>query len=250
MKNIGEAVYQLRGNLVSWRIALLIFVLFLLTFLSLVLFFTTREASLFQLLVTALSALLSIAFFSLFQSALLLLPEYKRPGELLHHSLRSFWKVILITLPVILVMVLFYLLINRIESNIKSEAEWIVKLLSTLRAIAFAFIFPLLLVLMWTSTVRSGIRSTVRQLHKLLLLSFSGRSLLLFSLGFLLFALLPWLILSIKTQVANDWLELALLLIRLIIAFMAFFIGWSFMTGKVSELVPKDLSKEAELESV
>jgi len=171
-------------------------------------------------------------------------------GFLLKRSLTSFWKLILISLPLIVLAILIAYLLGRAQNyfgqNINEPSitathtlaptantpparpiNWRVALFSTLRYLAFGLVLPLAAIHLWVATMRDGLGGAVRKTATLLSRAFAPQSVLIYIAGFLVFAVAPYFLLFRTTQSQHAWLELSFLVARLLVVFALTLFGWT-----------------------
>src|SRR5258705_592610 len=176
--------------------------------------------------------------------------EQLTAGSLLKRSLTSFWKLILISLPLIVLAILIAYLLGRAQNhfgqNLNEPAistthpmaqtastpparpiNWRVALFSTIRYLAFGLVLPLAAIHLWLATVRDGLIGAVRKISTLLSRAFAPQSVLIYIAGFIVFAVVPYFLLFRTTQSQHAWLELSFLVARLVVVFALTLLGWT-----------------------
>ena len=221
-----------------------------------------REATLPQVILTFLFAVAAPLLFFILQTMIASgsarpiakegASETEQPtaGFLLKRSLTSFWKLILISLPLILLAILIAYLLGRAQNhfgqNINEPAissthtlaqtpntpparpiNWRVALFSTIRYLAFGLVLPLAAIHLWLATARDGLGGAVRKIATLLSRAFAPQSVLIYIAGFIIFAVIPYFLLFKTTQSQHAWLELSFLVARLVLVFALTLLGWT-----------------------
>ena len=187
--------------------------------ITLYLFISTREATIFQILLTLLSIAVAPALFFLIQSISVTYPT----GKLSKVVIVSF-KLIIVSLPVIALTVFAVYKVNLI----------------TLRYLLIAVIAPLLAIQLWIATSNSGLRSLVKRLGQVLRKAFAPHSVLVYACGFLIFAVAPYLLLRKSISTERAWLEISLLTVRLAASAILMLVGWVTTVGAISILSRHD----------
>jgi hypothetical protein len=233
------------------RVAFLLLALYSSLLGVLYLFISTREASVLQVLLTLIFAALAPALFFILQAVVV----GHAQGEvkalvLLRRSLRDSCKLALISMPLILVAAISVYLLNRFQLrpsllfNLITPAwptiaagrllvpssrmwQWWPVLMATLRFMIFAILLPLSAIHLWSATLRDGLLPTLKRVHHTLAVAFTPSSLLTYTLGLTLFAIIPYFLLFGHTHAAKAWVELALLLARLLLIFLLTIYGWT-----------------------
>jgi hypothetical protein len=248
-----------RKVLSNWRAMLLLAIVYASLLAALYFFVAIREASIGQVVLTfALAILVPVLFFVL-QSMVASQTNEATAGSLLRRSLSSFWKLILITLPLIALAVLIAYLLgkaqNRFGVSVNDVAatssqrlaetvnrrpaarpiDWKVALFSTIRYLCFGLVLPLAAIHLWLATVRDGLGGAIRRIAKLLARAFAPQSVLIYIAGFLIFAVAPYFLLFRTTQTKHAWLELSLLVGRLVVVFALTLFGWTITVRALAE---------------
>lgn len=243
----------------NWKSALLIAIVYA-AFLGVLYFFViTREATFFQVALTFASAVAAPVLFFILQ-AMITADAGESSASLLRRSLRNFWKLVLITLPLIALAVLVAYLLGKAQAYFSSNAtdalaevprragplanardaakpiEWRGALLSTLRYLTFGLVLPLAAIHLWLATMQEGLGRAIRRIGANLARAFEPRSVLIYVLGFLVFGALPYCVLFRATSSKHAWIELSFLVGRLAIVFALTLFGWAITVRALSLL--------------
>jgi hypothetical protein len=263
----------------NWQSLLLIAVVYASLLAVLYLFVWVKEATYAQVTLTFASAVAVPLLFFVLQAMiasggardpqLVAQPPRESAGFVLKKSLSNFWKLLLITLPLIgLAILIAYLLgkaqgrwgqppqsalpsLHPMASANQTHAqpiEWRVALFSTIRYLAFGLVLPLAAIHLWLATVRDGLGGAIRRIAALLSRAFGPQSVLIYVAGFLIFAVAPYFLLLKTTQTKHAWLELVLLVARLAIVFALTLFGWTITVRALAEPLvnsPPDRANEA-----
>jgi hypothetical protein len=186
---------------------------------TLYLFISTREATISQLLVTLFSIAAAPALFFLLQS----ISVTYTSGNLRKLVILSI-KLFIVSLPVIGLIVFAAYKVN----------------MTTLRYLLIAVIAPLLAIQLWIATSNTGLRSLVKRLGQVLSKTFAPDSVLVYSCGFLIFAVAPYLLLRKSISTEHAWLEISLLTVRLAASATLMLVGWVTTVGAISILSRDD----------
>jgi hypothetical protein len=248
----------------SWRSMLLIAIVYAALLAALYAFIAVREASIAQVVATFALAIAAPLLFFILQSMIMRSiagANNVGVGSLLRASLASFWKLILITLPLIALAVLIaYLLAKaqaRLGSSIPETAQelprglteaardnakpidWKAALVSTVRYLTFGLVLPIAAIHLWLAAASEGLGPALRRIGNLLAKAFAPRSVLIYIIGFLVFAVAPYFLLFRSIPSKHAWLEIILLVARLGVIFALTLFGW-VITVKALALLPKD----------
>ena len=246
----------------NWQSMLLIAALYASLLALLYLFVSIKEATLPQVILTFMFAVTAPLLFFILQTMIASgsaqqvakettgEPEQLTAGSLLKRSLTSFWKLILISLPLIILGILIAYLLGRAQNyfgqNINEPAistthalsstpntpparpiNWRVALFSTIRYLSFGLVLPLAAIHLWLATMRDGLGGAVGKIATLLSRAFAPQSVLIYIAGFLVFAVAPYFLLFKTTQSKHAWLELSFLVARLLVVFALTLFGWT-----------------------
>ena len=187
------------------------------------LFVSTREATIPQLFLTmALVVVAPVLFFAL-QTISVSYPNGPLSRELIGNCLR----LMAVTVPVILMTALGAYGLSKVHS-------W-VTLATALRYLLIGVIAPLLAMQLWVATSNGGDRlfSTVR---KVVVKAFAPQSVVVYICGFLIFAIVPYVLITKSFGTERVWLEFALLMARLTASAVLILLGWVTTVGAISIL--------------
>jgi hypothetical protein len=249
-----------RATLRGWRGLLLLALLYFVPYACLYLFFSTGQATGLQLVLSGLTALVAplLLLVLIAATANFALPERQAAGAVARRGVRDSWKVLLLTVPVAaLGWLLFYLLgklqehLPKIEDapravvNATAESRptplyWQEALMSWLWIILFGVVLPLLAAHLWLAAARDGLKATLKGIHRVVARAFAPRAVLVYTLGFFVFALLPYFVLYTRTSVTNGWAELFMFGLRLAVAFVLTLVGWTITLGALARTTPPE----------
>jgi len=264
MKNamgaMGRASRDLQRN---WRGLVLCFGLYCGLLLVLYAFFATAEASLWQLLLTFLLATGAFGLFFILQTIGVSYTQREtQPIDLLRFSLRNFWKLILVTLPGIVLVGLAIYFVVRAENyllatghdsartatsavrgsarSLPHTAHWLEITLSALRFLLSFFFLPLVAIHLWIATVREGLGSALRNVGRLLRRALAPDAVLAYAIGCMVFGFIPYFLLFTRTHSNHPWAEMGMLGTRLALAGIFSFLGWMWTLGALTQMVNSD----------
>ena len=248
----------------NWRALLLVAIVYVLLLVALYFFVAVREASVAQVVLTfALALLAPILFFMLqamiangFSDA-----EAVSAGVVAKRGLTGFWKFIVITLPLIALAVLIVYLLAKYQSHLASVPDsatqlhpmtssrshetarapinWKGAALSTIRYLALGLVLPLAAIHLWLATARDGLIAATKRIGQLLARAFAPQSVLIYVVGFLVFAVVPYFLLFRTTPNKHAWLELVLLGVRVAAVFALTLLGWIITVKAIALLTSK-----------
>jgi len=251
----------------NWLALLILLVLYLALLGCFYLFISTREATVGQLLLTVVLGIAAPVLWFVIQGIAARYAGGERAGRLLTHSLGSFWKLVLIVLPLVLVigLAVYYLgsiEIKSVQETVRAVAAprraqppkpptatarpWQGVALSTLQYLLLCLVLPLASIQLWIEAARDGLKPAIKSAPRALGRAFLPRSVLTYAIGFVFFAVLPYFLVLKRTPVTNPWLDLSLLGTRLVLAVLFSLIGWVVTVGALSILSSRSAAVAAE----
>lgn len=256
-----------RHVFINWRSLLLAAILYASLLAALYFFVAVREASIAQVSLTFALAIAAPILFFLLQTMVANDCRESSVGSMVKNSLTNFWKLVLITLPLIGLAVLIAYLLAKAQNHFGNSAEalrplattakardaakpidWRAAMISSVRYLAFGLVLPLAAIHLWLATVREGLGLAIRKLNHHLSRAFAPQSVLIYMAGFLVFGVAPYLLLFRATPTKYAWLEISLLVVRLAIVFALSLFGWVITVRALSlfsTTPPNDPSNEA-----
>jgi cytochrome bd-type quinol oxidase subunit 1 len=212
------------------------------------------------LFVTGASALLApLLLFVVAAAGASFAVGHRNAGGLLRHTARSFPKVLLVSIPFVLLAVLSVYLLNKLERRVQlspeeranvedarraeaAEAEssassseaskpkppvrWKYLFVSALRLFVLGLFLPLAAMHLWLAAARDGLVSAFARFHRHIMRAFSARSVLTYGVGMIVFALVPYFLITKRTPFESNTLELAIFGARILLAFSLMLFGW------------------------
>jgi hypothetical protein len=191
-------------------------------------------------------------------------------GLLAKRSLTGFWKFIVVTLPLIALAILIVYLLAKYQSHLASVPDsatqlhplgassrthetarapinWKGAALSTVRYLALGLILPLAAIHLWVATARDGLIAALKRTGQLLARAFAPQSVLIYVVGFLIFAVVPYFLLFRTTPNKHAWLEIILLGVRVAAVFALTLLGWVITVEAIALLnkSPDPVANEA-----
>ncbi|HVF42132.1 MAG TPA: hypothetical protein VM936_03925 [Pyrinomonadaceae bacterium] len=247
-----------RATFRGWRGLLVVGALYLVLLACVYQFFSTGQATAWQLGLTGLTALAAplLLLVLVAATANFALPDRQAAGAVARRGGRDSWKVLLLALPVAaLGWGLFYLLgkLQGVLPNIEeaprtvvgstggarpAPLHWQGALMSWLWIFLFGVVLPLLASHLWLSAARDGLKATLGRFHRVVALA--PRPVLVYVIGFFVFALLPYFVVYTNTAVTNGWAELFLFGLRLAFAFVLTLVGWTITLGALARTTPPE----------
>ena len=254
-ESIGS-LWRTTRELLSQRGSLAIFAgLYLLLLAALYGFIVTREATVWQILLTLLFLAAAPLIFFLLQAAII---GHARTGRIeWQKALLDSTKLALVALPVIFVGLGFMWLLNRwqrhfpaphvnpaplLSTPAAAPMHWPTVLFATLRGLIFGVFLPLALIHLWIAVagqnllafVRNG-RLFLRNLGQILARAFSPGSVLIYSVGLVIFGLIPYVLLFVRVPAKGAWSEIVVFSVRLVLVFVFILLGWLITLSTLSK---------------
>jgi hypothetical protein len=192
------------------------------------LFASTREATISQLLLTLVVVIAAPALFFVLQAVSVTYADGPVSGSRIRKLLFDCLKLIVVSLPVIAVTLLAVYGLNKVQTY--------VTLATTLRYLLIAVVAPMLAIQLWIATTNRGLRVLVKSMRGVLSKTFAPHSLFVYGCGFLIFAVIPYLLLQIGTSIERPWLEFSVLILRLVVSASLSLLGWVTTVGAISIL--------------
>lgn len=253
-----------RGLFRNWRTLAVVNVLYVALLVTIYLFFRTGVASTWQLVVSALTALVAPVLFFLLQAALAHAAHGDLgPGQLLGRALRDFGKVLLVSLPLAALAVLLIYLLNKLAAGMPqpSGAEQFVPqtqgpppvplrgrdvLVSSLWLALLGFVLPLMAARLWLAVARDGLKATLKGAHRVLGRALTPSSVTVYAVGLFVFGLMTYVVIFTRTPVKSAWGELLIFGLRLALAFVFTLWGWAITLGALARLNPEPAAAPSE----
>jgi hypothetical protein len=255
----ARAIFEAASRLFkNWRTMALLAIVYGVFLGSVYIFVTTREATVVQLIVSLLLAVAAPIVFFVLQAASAGYAVSPGAGFLLKKSLRSFWKLLVVSLPVVALTLMALYLLGKAQIHLVTGAaqatlaqtsaatggrqpvQWgLTAVLATRYLLLGAFV-PLVLIHSWIDVSRDGLlsrikgRSFVTRTWSVIHNAVAPESLVIYAIGFLVFAVVPYLVLTKTMPSQRAWVEVAVLSCRLLISAALILLGWVTTVGALS----------------
>lgn len=219
------------------------------------LFVTTREATVWQLIVTALAALLAAICLPALHAAIV--AHGVEPDAGARHLIRRtpaiLLRVLIIGVPLLLVGALAAYAIGALQRRFGIDSEtadvattlmtparpralrWSEVVFATARLLLLGVALPLALIHFSIAAAREGVGATLRSAAAIMRRAFAARSLLIYALGALAFGVLPYFLIFTRTPLTNPWAELSIFSLRLLTASALMLLGWTITVAAESD---------------
>ena len=245
----------------NWKTTAVFVALYAAFVFALYLFFTTPEARMWQVGLTMLLLLvIPVLFFVLQTMGVEYVNRERKFSEWLARAGREFWKPLLLSLPVLALAWLVIWGLNKLDYSLtagireaansagtdtaykagEERIKTLALVMSVVSALVIYFIVPLFSMHLWIATLRDGIKQTLKGFFRVLLRAFAPRSVLTYLLGFVVFGVLPYYIITMRTPIKSPWLDLTVLGLRIALALLVVLIGWIVTVGAMALLQPRE----------
>jgi len=208
----------------SWRVLFVLLLLWAGLLTAVYLFASTREATISQLVLTLVVIIAAPALFFVLQALSVTYAEGRREKRLAIDCLR----LVVVSLPVVGVTLLAVYGLGKVQTH--------VTVVTTLRYLLIGVVAPMLTIQLWIATTKSGLRSLMKGLRSVVSKTFAPQSVFVYACGFLLFAVIPYVLLQVGPLIERPWLELSVLVVRLTASALLILLGWVTTVGAMSIL--------------
>jgi hypothetical protein len=230
-------------------------------------FVTTREATSWQVFQTfALALLVPVLLFVVAAACAYYAAGERRAVPLVVRSLKGFWKMLLLGLPVLALAVLTVWGMDKLERRVrhdpaaeasrtfdagggavtesggaiverapddeeeaarrKPKVRWAYVFYWSLRLLLLGLVLPLVAAHLWLSAAAAGLGATLRTVHRVVARAFSPRSVFIYAVGMILFALVPYFLITRGALVGSGWAAVLLFAARVVLALLLMLFGW------------------------
>ena len=242
LKSARAVLSAVRMLFRSWTTLPLLLAVYAALLLALYLFVSTREATVWQLVLTFALILAAPLLFFLLQAASV---NYATGSYacLLRKALHDCLKFIAVSLPVIGLTLLAVYLVGKLQGRVavdpntlKPSSPNIMMTLMMIRYLLIGVVAPLVTIQLWIATSTRGLLAIRHGLHKTIAGAFAPPAVFVFACGFLIFAVAPYFLLAQTLQIQRAWLEVSLFTARVVISALLILLGWVVTVGALSIL--------------
>lgn len=244
-QSIASATRQLLRN---WRLMIVLAGLYASLIAALYLFVTIREASAGQVVLSLVLGIIAPFLFFILQTAGASQKRSLGARQLLREALKNSGKVIAVGLPLITLAVLLTYLSGKALLYMGTDGQelsdvaaldqvgasnegrpalrWSQVILNCIRYLFLGLVIPLVAIHLWIASVESDLLTTVRATKELIPGAFAPPSVLIYTVGFGVFGVIPYLLLFKPTPARSAWMEIAFFVARLMLVFVLTLFGW------------------------
>jgi len=219
---ITAIISAVRALLSNRRSLLLMLAVYTGLLAAIYLFVSTREATVSQLLLTFITVIVAPALFFVLQAATV---SYTS-GPVSRGLIKNSFKLIVVSVPVIALTLVAVYGLNKLQTH--------PTIVTTVRYLLLAVIVPLLVIQLWITVSNAGMR-----VRNVLTRTFAPQSVFVYACGFLIFAVVPYLLLRKTMPNPRPWLEMSLFVVRLGLSALLILLGWVTTVGALSILSTK-----------
>jgi hypothetical protein len=260
--SLTAALRNLFGSAPLLGMFLLLYVALLLSIYG---FLVLRESSILQLIGTSLLTLLIPVLFFVLQAAGVTPGNASRnSGDFWGTAFKNFWKLLLVSIPVILLAWLVEWLLAKIDVTTgaairesvrrttrngaePSAINWLAAVVTTVRFLLLYLLLPLTAIQLWIAAVRENFFGNIGYA---LMRAFSPRSWLTYLMGMLFFAVIPYFLFFTRTPIKSAWVEMVVFGARLALAFLFILFGWVITLSALSKQAEESIQNESNISPV
>lgn len=228
IKSFGAMFSAIRVLFKSPRVLLMLVLAWAGLLTAVYVFASTREATIFQLVLTLVAVIAAPALFFVLQAVSVTYAGGAVSGSRLKKLSIDCLKLLVVSLPVLGLTLLAVYGLNKVQTH--------VTLITTLRYLLIFVVAPMLAIQLWIATTNSDLRSLVRSLRSVVSKTFAPQSVFVYGCGFLIFAVVPFALLHIWPAIERPWLELSVLVVRMTASALLILLGWVTTVGAISIL--------------
>ena len=175
-------------------------------------FVTSRESTLFEVFLTFALPVVIVALFFFLQAMCVCYEAGGAVGELLLRAWRMWPKLLAVSAPLLVLVGLWFFVTIRLP-------------VPAFLSLILLALLPLLAIQMWLAASRHGVWGAWGKIGRLLAESFAPRSLLVYAVGLLGFAVVPYLLMLARLPLSGRW-QIAWFVARLALALVVGLFAW------------------------
>ena len=258
LRNFSETA---RSALTNVRALALFAALYVLLLGTLYWYIATREATVWQVIITLVGLVVIPAEFFILQAAIL---DQARDQRFRWRAiLIDALKIFVVTIPILVVAYVLWYLLNKWQVHYPAPKpaivfppapprpqplHWPTLLFATLRCLLFGIAFPLATIHKWIEVTRNdlktlfagGAKAVLKRIGRGFAHAFSSESVLTYALGLIVFVLIPYALLFVRLTIKGNKTEFAVLVLRLALVFVFTLFGWIVTVDSLAKL-PREI---------
>jgi hypothetical protein len=249
MTTIKRLLETTRSLLTNPRALAILAVLYALLLATLYGFISTREATVWQVVLTMLLLVLIPIEFFVLQAAIL---QHARADKFRWaQMMRDAIKLAVVSIPIIVLGCVLYYLLNKWQAHFPAPdplvtfpapkgptapqpLHWPTVLFATLRCLLLGIALPLATIHLWIevaardvrASLDGGAKTVLKRIGNTLAGAFAFDSVLTYGLGLIVFVLIPYAILFVRIPAKGTKTDFAVFILRLVLVFVFTLIGW------------------------
>jgi hypothetical protein len=192
------------------------------------LFVSTREATISQLVLTFVLVVLAPALFFALQAVSVNYVSGAGARSLVKKIASDSLRLIAVSVPLILITAFAVYGLGKIDSHLT--------VVTAVRYLLVGVVAPLLTIQLWVTASRDGLGPLLRRAPQTAVKAFAPQSVFIYVCGALIFAIAPYFLISHSNQIERAWLEVSLLVVRLLVSAALILFGWVTTIGTLSLL--------------
>ena len=233
-------------------------------------FIATREATVWQVIITLVGLVVIPAEFFILQAAILdqARDSRLRWGAILIDAL----KIFVVTIPILIIAYVLWYLLNKWQLHYLAPkagitfppapprpqpVHWPTLIFATLRCLLFGIAFPLATIHKWIEVTRNdlktlfagGAKGILKRIGRGCAHAFSSESVLTYALGLIVFVLIPYALLFVRLTIKGNKTEFVVFILQLVLAFVFTLFGWIVTVGALAKLPRESTAADAKSEA-
>ena len=235
-------------------------------------FIATREATLWQVIITLVGLVVIPAEFFILQAAIL---DQARDSSFRWRAiLIDALKILVVTIPILIIAYVLWYLLNKWQAHYLAPprvlvfntphgppaplpTHWPTLIFATLRCLLFGIAFPLATIHKWIEVTRNDVKTLfaggpkgfLKRIGRGCAHAFSSNSVLTYALGLVFFVLIPYALLFVPLTIKGNKTEFAVFVLRLVLVFVFTLFGWIVTVGALAKLPREIAAAEAKPET-
>ncbi|HKC84557.1 MAG TPA: hypothetical protein VKG02_01205 [Blastocatellia bacterium] len=245
--SIAAAAQRLFAN---WAALLISLSLYAALLGAIYFFFKIREATATQVALNLILPIAAVALFFMIQAMGL---SYVRigvgAGYLLKRSLEDCWRILLASLPLILIAWLIVYLFGKADQAFFIESGgagsksmvwgWGAVAAHAVQILMLHVLLPLIAIHLWIAAVRGGLAAAFKGFNRVVTRALAPRSLLIYAAICAVFGATVYFLLFQQATFTGPWTQLWAVGIKTALALLLTFIGWLLTLGSMAELTTR-----------
>jgi hypothetical protein len=174
-------------------------------------------------------------------------------GYLFKRSLGDCWRILLASLPLILIAWLIVYLFGKADQAFFSESgaagskamRWAAVAVHAVQIFLLYVLLPLIAIHLWIATAREGLAAAFKGVKRVVTRALAPRSLLIYVVVCAVFGAIVYFLLFQQATFTGPWTQLWAVGIKTALALLLTFIGWLLALGSMAELTTRRETLEA-----